>query len=314
LKLKPHFLNPLVSYHDLTHPIDWFYQFSGKSEQYPLEVEIGFGLGEVLAQRAKEYSQRNFVGIEQIWERVYRTLKRINNESEDLDNIKILFIDAKDAFERLFMRESIDRIYSLFPCPWPKKKHVKHRLFSEDFLRLLNSRLKMGGELQIVTDDQAYFSWILEQVHSVGFKVAAKDIEARFNTKFEKKWKAEGQEKFFEIQMIKQRHIHVLVKEDSPLKGYKVDHFDPERFSFKDVVGEVTIICKQWLFDIKSQRGEVLLLVSEQELVQNVRVTIVKKEKGWRICRAEGQHFFPTPGIAKAIEAVYQNIKLEWCA
>ncbi len=313
MKSNRHFLDPLVSYHGLDHPIDWPKQFSLKNSHcpdIPLEIEIGFGMGEVLVRQALECPERNFIGIEQIWERIYKTLQRINRVKNPLGNIKILSIDARTAFERLFIPESIDRVYSLFPCPWPKKKHVKHRLFSTGFLKLLNSRLKANGELQIVTDAGYYFDWIAKQVGGAGFEVKTERIKPRFDTKFERKWRSEGREEFFEINLYKIEHKDIPVKEGVELKAYMVERFDPEQFCFEDIHGEISVVFKELLFDPAKQKGTILLLVAEQELVQSVRVAVMKRNKGWRICKADGQVFFPTQGIARAIELVYKTIIL----
>ena len=129
----------LVSPYDLKKPIDWDQQFSRRA---PMDVEIGFGMGEVLMRMARKSPRRNFVGIEQHWERICKTLRAMTKEQVAdpaiFRNIRVLRVDARVVFERLFAPRSIDAIYCLFPCPWPKKGHVKNRLFANDFLRLLN--------------------------------------------------------------------------------------------------------------------------------------------------------------------------------
>ena len=115
-------LELLTPYYQLERPIDWDRQFRCRA---PLEVEIGFGTGEMLIQKALDYLECNYIGIEQNWGRIYKALKKIRQiyESSDddqcLKNIKILDVDAFVAFERLFFEKSIDNIYSLYPCPWP---------------------------------------------------------------------------------------------------------------------------------------------------------------------------------------------------
>ncbi len=307
MNLKKSFLNPLIPHYRVQHPINWSEQFLSKEEK-PLDVEIGFGMGEVLVRQAVAFPDRRFIGIEQIWERIYKTLQKIQREASPIDNIKILSMDARIAFERLFSLESIDRVYSFFPCPWPKKKHIKHRLFSVDFLKLLNSRLKPNGELRIVTDAEYYFHWIVDQVKDTGFELHTEKIKPQLDTKFERKWCQEGHEEFFEIHLYKIEHKDVSVKEDVELKAYMVEQFNPDNFVFQDFHGDISVVFKEFLFDAQKQKGMVLLLVAEENLTQNVRVTIMRRNKGWRICKADGQVFFPTSGIAKAIECVYKTV------
>ena len=301
---------PVVSPYALKKPINWIEQF-GRSA--PIDVEIGFGMGEVLMRLAQENPGRNYVGIEQHWERIYKTLRAImlqqSVDFDKLDNIRILKVDARIVFERLFPPKSIDTIYCLFPCPWPKKSHIKHRLFTNDFLRLLNNRLSRDGMLKIVTDFYPYYEWVLQQSEHTGFNVEPKTIEPRYGTKFERKWLDEGQKKFFELNFIKKRHIVVPVKEDCILKNYVLEEFNPRFFQFENVIGDISVIFKDMVTDNDRQKVMIHVLVAEEYMTQHLWVRIVSKQGHWRITRAEGQNFFPTPGIAKALELVYRAAK-----
>lgn len=305
------FFQPLVSCHQIQRPIAWEEQF-GRSAA--LEVEIGFGLGECLLRSAKNNPHCDYVGIEQHWERIHKTLRRIAELQEagsfprPLQNIRILKIDARIAFERLFVPRTIDRVCCLFPCPWPKKSHIRHRLFSKEFLKLLNSRLKSNGQVQIVTDFSPYAQWILQQLKGTGFQITQEMITARYDTKFERKWAQGGQEKFFELTLVKKRHVEVPLKEDVLLESYSLKEFDPDRFHFKDEKGEISVIFKEMIFDPRKDKAMVRLVVAEQNLTQYFWAAIVKKGKSWRVCRADGQNVLPTPGIARALRLVYEAV------
>ena len=309
MSIKKCSLKSLLVYDQIDRPTRWGDLFSRNE---PLVVEIGFGTGEVLIRMAREHRGSNFVGIEQHWERIHKTLRDItkNNCKEikcsELDNIRILKVDARVAFERLFTQKSINNIYCLFPCPWPKKGHIKHRLFSNFFLRLLNSRLKARGELKIVTDFEPYCEWVLEQSRKTGFQVETQIIKPQYDTKFERKWMEEGKERFYELKMLKKRHINVLVKEDVTLKSYKLKDFCAQRMQFENDIGEISVICKDVIYDSKRKAMLVYVIVSEPDLMQHFRITIFKKGDFWRVCKADGQVFFPTPGIARALQVVYE--------
>ena len=236
---------PVILPGELKKPIDWNKQFDRCA---PLDVEIGFGMGEILMRMARESPGRDFVGIEQHWERMYKTLRSMtlarSNDESIFHNIRILKVDAWVVFERLFAPQSVDKVYCLFPCPWPKKGHVKHRLFTAGFLRLLNSRLKMGGGLMVVTDFYPYYEWVLGQIDRTEFDVGTESITPKYGTKFERKWAGEGQKEFFQINLIKKKHAMVPVKEDCILKSYVVDDFNAERFQFNNVTGDITVIFK----------------------------------------------------------------------
>lgn len=298
---------PVVMPYMLGKPVNWSEQFEHPA---PLHVEIGFGMGEVLMRMAQGDPDKNFLGIEQHWERIYKTLRAITRarltDPGALRNIRILKIDARVVFERLFAPEGIDAIYCLFPCPWPKKGHVKHRLFTREFLKLLNNRLKKGGGLKIVTDYYPYYEWVLGQSARTGFKIETGTVAPVYDTKFERKWAGEGQKEFFQLNFIKKRHIVVPALEEHVLKSYAIDDFKPDHFRLENVTGDTSVIFKDMIYDGARQRAMVQVLVAEEHLTQHVWIIITKKKDRWSIAKAEGQYIFPTPGIAKALELVYQ--------
>lgn len=300
-------LAPIVLYDQIKRPVHWREQFGREA---PLEVEIGFGMGEFLIRTAKENPHRDYVGIEQIWERIHKTLSVVTKEQKAagqgsyLRNIRILKVDARVAFERLFAEETIDRIHCLFPCPWPKKGHIKHRLFSSDFLKILNNRLKKDGTIKIITDFRPFVGWILGEVPGSGFEVRERTVGPRHGTKFERKWCGEGQKEFVELNLMKQTHLKSCEKEDIALRSYTVDYFNPQTFRFRDEKGAVSVILKDMIFDGEQNRAMIHLVVAEQSLTQHFWVAVMKREKFWRVCTADGQNFLPTPGIARALELV----------
>jgi tRNA (guanine-N7-)-methyltransferase len=171
----------------------------------PIEVEIGFGDGDYLIRRALAYPERTFIGIDHKSSLITDVSKKA--ESLHLDNLQLLQSCAKEVFTNLFESCSISRIYALFPDPWPKRKHMKYRLFSSTYLRLLNNRLKLDGEVMIVTDSVDYCIWIVKQSLDTGFEVRSNLIPAQFNTRFERKWVKQGYNDFHQILLKKTRHI-----------------------------------------------------------------------------------------------------------
>jgi tRNA (guanine-N7-)-methyltransferase len=282
-------------------PIDWENGFQRKA---PLEVEIGFGNGEHLVRLAQKYPDKNFVGIEASWESVQRALRRIAQAR--ISNVRLLLVDARTALDRLFREKSIDQIYSLFPCPWPKKRHAKHRLFANAFLKILNNRLARGGKVLIITDDKPYATWIKEQTEGTGFQMKWRSIAPRFDTKYERKWQAQGQQDFFEIILKKEKHTPVPMKEEISLKTYRLKKFDPKRFQPKDIRGKITIQFKEFLYDPKRKKGMIYATVVEENLIQMIWIEMVYAQEIWRIRPAPGCSMIPTLGVQRALDAIYQ--------
>jgi len=293
------------------HPINWETIFNRNA---PLDVEIGFGTGELLIVLAEKNPNRNIIGIEKNTERICKTLLAIKKRQQLLshfsfNNLRILEIDATLALKRLFIPYSINSVYSLFPCPWPKTAHEKHRLFSNKFLKLLNNRLKNNGMIKIITDFHPYSRWIKEQAKDCGFSIKSKITSAGYNTKFEQKWRQEGKKIFYEIRLIKTRHIEQPNMEKVMLRVYQIKEFDAQKFLLKNKTGEISVIFKEMIYDNNRQKALIRTVVSEPEVTQHFWIAIEKKKKYWHIYKAHGQNIFPTKGIALALEMVYNAAK-----
>jgi tRNA (guanine-N7-)-methyltransferase len=298
-------LKPFLNHGALDRPTRWSSLFANNN---PMEVEIGFGNGEYLQRISLENPQVNFVGFEQYCDRISRTLRKLSRTG--LDNVRVLRLDARAGFERFFEPKSIARVHCLYPPPWPKKSDAKHRLFTVDFLKLVNSRLADGGVLKVVTDHLPYMDWVQGNIQDTGFAVEFKNIQANYGTKFEKKWVEGGQSEFYELLLTKRQHIPVGVKEDSALQSYLIDRFDPDHFGFKDHSQEgVAVSFKEILYDAKKQVALVHVIACDGPLAQNIRIVIARSPKGWRINLAEGTMLMPTQAVSQAIECVYQAAK-----
>jgi tRNA (guanine-N7-)-methyltransferase len=124
-------------------------------------LEIGFGGGEHLAQLAEQHPQTGFIGCEVFENGIAKLLARI--EQGRLDNIRIFAEDARLMIAAL-PAASIDRVFILFPDPWPKRRQHKRRIVSRATLDGLAEIMTDNAELRIATDDGDYLCWILERV------------------------------------------------------------------------------------------------------------------------------------------------------
>lgn len=292
-------LTPFICWQRATRPIPWVEQFR---RQASLEVEIGFGNGEFLVRQAQDYAERDFVGIELEWASVQRGLRKI--AQTQVPNVRLLQADARLALERLFLPQSLQRIYTLFPCPWPKERHIKYRLFSHPFLTLLNSRLAPGGEVQLVTDHQPYIQWVLEQVPGTGFESHCTPIPPRFSTKYERKWHDKGQEQFYELRLHKCQEKHIPLTEDVPVQTHRVDHFDPDHFHPAAERGKVTVEFKEFLYDPNRLKAMLRTFAVEEGLTQDFWIEIARGKEHWHVRPARGCSVVPTVSVQRALDLV----------
>lgn len=124
-----------------------------------LWVEIGSGNGENLCLQALNFPDVLHVGCEIYRPALSESIDAI--EKLNLPNVRLWAGDGRLLLEQL-PDYSIDKLFILFPDPWPKKRHHKRRLIQSEFLALCAKKLK--GDLLIATDHQEYGRWILWQI------------------------------------------------------------------------------------------------------------------------------------------------------
>ena len=126
-----------------------------------LSLEIGFGFGDFLFEKAKNNPDTFFIGSEPHLNGIVNLLSKL--EKESLPNLKISQQDVR-ILTKDFPAEIFDEIYILFPDPWPKLKHFKRRLINAEFLDFLSTKIKSRGKLIIATDHDSYKTWILSVI------------------------------------------------------------------------------------------------------------------------------------------------------
>lgn len=116
-------------------------------------LEIGFGAAEHLIGQAQRNPGIGFLGIEPFLNGVAKALTGV--EDHALTNVRVKRADARTEIERM-PDGAFDRIYLLFPDPWPKSRHAKRRFVQADTARSLARLLKSGGILRVATDVRVY--------------------------------------------------------------------------------------------------------------------------------------------------------------
>jgi tRNA (guanine-N7-)-methyltransferase len=125
----------------------------------PKVLEIGFGGGEHLAHQALSYRDTFFIGSEPFMNGVGRFLELV--EQNNLENVRVFPDDVRYILPT-FPEGSFDKIFVLFPDPWPKKRHWDRRIVNPNNLSQWVRILKPCGELRIGSDDPAYVASIIE--------------------------------------------------------------------------------------------------------------------------------------------------------
>ena len=166
-------------------------------------LEIGFGYGENVINLSKNNIDKLIIGCEVYEPGIANLVTKI--ESENLKNIYIFPENIFSLFSKL-KKNSIEKIFILYPDPWPKKKHYKRRLISNVFLNKINRILKINGIVFISTDSEEYFNVILNKfLMNKNFLSINKKILNFYNkrpkelteTKYEKKANIKNNKKYF---------------------------------------------------------------------------------------------------------------------
>jgi tRNA (guanine-N7-)-methyltransferase len=165
-------------------------------------LEIGFGGGEHLALQAERHPDTGLVGCEVFENGIDKLLVQI--ECRQLCNVRVFADDARLLIAAL-PPASIARVFVLFPDPWPKRRHHKRRIVSQETLDRLAEIMTDGAELRLATDDADYLCSMLERVtgHTAFEWLARRPGDWRERpqdwppTRYEQKAQAAGRALFF---------------------------------------------------------------------------------------------------------------------
>jgi len=124
-------------------------------------MEVGFGGGEHLVHQALANPDVGFIGCEPFVNGVASFLAR--SQSDDIGNVRVFDDDVRKLFPAL-SPASLDRVFILFPDPWPKKRHHRRRLIVPETLDQLARLMKGGAELRFASDHGGYVAWALERI------------------------------------------------------------------------------------------------------------------------------------------------------
>ena len=168
--------------------VSWF------GRKAPLIVEIGSGVGEATAALAATRPAYDVLAFE-VWRPgVADGLARVIDAGAT--NVRFCSVDAVWSMQHLVAEGSLAELWTFFPDPWHKTRHLKRRMVNPDFARLAASRLAPGGAWRLATDWTDYAEQMVEVLDgepSLDGGVVPRWDE-RPVTKFERKGVAAGRE------------------------------------------------------------------------------------------------------------------------
>jgi len=161
-----------------------------------VDVEIGAGAGLHAIRYAQQNPQRHLIAIERTQTRFHQLARR-RAEHPELTNLFPVHADALSVFVHCLPDQSVERIFLLYPNPYPKEKQANLRWHNMPFMNFLKTKLKVGGSLILATNiedyaDEAECKMIAEwrfQLREKQILNGARDPR----THFEKKYLERGQ-------------------------------------------------------------------------------------------------------------------------
>ena len=193
---QPHNVLPRPAMAGELVPADYFRRLERSElchDGRPLEVDLGCGDGAFLLEMARQFPERDFLGVERLLGRVRKVCKKLTRQH--LSNGRVLRWESRYTVEWLLPEASLARLHLLCPDPWPKVRHHRRRLVQVEFVEALRRALMPGGEFLFMTDHEEYFAWVGDKVAECGgFERLEWPEDAFFypKTDFQRQWEAEG--------------------------------------------------------------------------------------------------------------------------
>ncbi len=182
-------------------------------ETRAVELDMGCGKGSFTTELAKRHPERLILAADMLSGRLRKLVKR--NARENVDNMRVLKVEARLLIARLLPDGSLTRLHILCPDPWPKGRHRGNRLLSSDFMTQIHRVLKSDGVWHFSTDDPAYLEAVRHAVAASGLFTEdtsqLSDLDG-LKTDFEILWNSEG----------KPVHHHAWVRR--PLPAVTIGH------------------------------------------------------------------------------------------
>lgn len=135
-------------------------------QNQPIHLEVGMGKGRFLMDMARLHPEINYIGIEMYDSVLLRAIQKrevLAEEGENLSNLMFMRMDAR-LLPEVFEKGEVAKIYLNFSDPWPKARHARRRLTSNEFFKLYDKVLTADGTIEFKTDNRPLFDFSVEEL------------------------------------------------------------------------------------------------------------------------------------------------------
>ncbi len=149
----------------------------------PLWLEVGFGGGEHALAQVREHPEATLIACEVFENGICSLLSALVPEGAEADaelppNLRLWTSDARILLRRL-PDASLDRLFLMFPDPWPKARHAKRRFVHPAMLPLLARVMRPNAEWRVASDDPTYQGWVRNVMAGQTLFTAAEPVATR---------------------------------------------------------------------------------------------------------------------------------------
>lgn len=160
----------------------------------PVELDMGCGKGRFTVELARRHPERLILCNDLLAARLGQVERRA--AIAGVTNLHAIQATSLALVSYQLPPQCLDRLHLLCPDPWPKKRHVSHRLVCTDFLCRVTRVLKPGGVFHLSTDYTPYYEdWLRMFAQLTALYTPCPDGNddmADVKTDFELRWNAMG--------------------------------------------------------------------------------------------------------------------------
>lgn len=161
----------------------------------PLEIEIGAGKGDFILEYAAANPEKNFLAIE--LSGTVGQLLAVRCGRAELPNVRVARMDARALVNLMLPDASVAAFHIYYPDPWPKERHIKHRMVSPWFVRNLARTLAPDGAIYAASDVKEWAEEIFAMLEGGAFRRIDKEPPGAKRSGFGRKYIAQGKPVYF---------------------------------------------------------------------------------------------------------------------
>ncbi|MHC4547484.1 MAG: tRNA (guanine(46)-N(7))-methyltransferase TrmB [Planctomycetota bacterium] len=159
----------------------------------PLHVEVGFGKDVRILHEAERHPEAWFLGVEISRKKAVKFCRKVARAG--LRNVRAHHGDVRRVLREMLPPASVSSFTILFPDPWPKRRHHKHRWIQPGTAHLVHRALVEGGVVILATDHLEYLAQIRACLLGAGLRLEheSREIPEEEHTLFAARFERLGQ-------------------------------------------------------------------------------------------------------------------------